>query len=155
MKMILASDKQIATRWCQLFPRKNESRERRIKVLCEDKDKISLYRHRVCDVSWLMRCLNEGLARLSNKEDGCSGRFWQGRFRSQLLLDEAAVYTCMAYVDLNPVRAGIVPTAEKSAFTSLRYRINNHRVDEKLQPLNHSQNYKTIRVSIVRLFRIS
>ena len=139
-EMLQVSDEEIAMRWCQLFPRRNESSTQRIEDICKIKERVTIYRHRLCDVSWLMRCLNEGLARRSNKEDGCRGRFWEGRFRSQLLLDESAVYTCMAYVDLNPVRAGIARTPEQSVFTSIQYRINHDRIDERIRPLNHSEN---------------
>ena len=135
-EMVLASDEQIAKRWSQLFPRQNESTALRIKALCQEKPRLGEYRLRLCDISWVMRSLNEGLARMANKEDGCKGRFWQGRFRSQLLLDESAVYTCMAYVDLNPVRAGIASKPEESKFTSIRYRIKHHCIDDKLRPLS-------------------
>ena len=84
---------------------------------------VRQWRARLVDLSWFMRCLNEHIARMANAEDGCTGRFWEGRFKSQALLDEAALLTVMAYVDLNPVRAGIAVSVTESDYTSGQQRL--------------------------------
>src|SRR6056297_2818979 len=85
--------------------------------------KIAEYRKRLFDISWFMRCLNEPIARMANAEDNVTGRFWEGRFKSQALLDEAALIAAMAYVDLNPIRAGMAQTPEETDYTAIQQRI--------------------------------
>lgn len=84
---------------------------------------VETYRARLCDLSWFMRVLNETVARQANAEDNCTGRFWEGRFKSQALLDEQAILTAMAYVDLNPIRAKMAETPEDSEYTSVAERM--------------------------------
>jgi REP element-mobilizing transposase RayT len=119
---------EVIERWTRLFSRP-VLLKRWAQGLCSEAERavvnemIADWRARLCDVSWYMRCLNENLARRANAEDQCKGRFWEGRFRSQALLDEAGLLTAMAYVDLNPVRAGIAAMPEDSDFTSIEARI--------------------------------
>lgn len=86
-----------------------------------------LYRERLSSISWLMKLLNQYIALKANKEDNCKGKFWESRFKSQALLDESALLTCMAYVDLNPIRANVSKTPEQSDYTSIQTRTGNNQ----------------------------
>ena len=126
------SDDEIALRWWQLYPqRRNEDgsaaepTEFELSAIRNDTSGLKEKRRRLKDISWFMRCLAEPIARRGNREDRISGRFWEGRFRAQILLDETAITACMAYVDLNPIRAGIAATPETSDFTSVKERIED------------------------------
>jgi len=122
-------DEEVIRRWKAIFGIPtlvarylgNESITRAERAVA--KEIIATWRSRLMDVSWFMRCLNEHLARRANAEDRVTGRFWEGRFKSQALLDEAGLLTAMAYVDLNPIRAGIAQSPETSEFTSIYERI--------------------------------
>ena len=87
-----------------------------------------------------MKNLNEYIAREANKEDNCTGKYWEGRYRSQALLDETALLSCMAYVDLNPIRAGIAKHLQDSDFTSIQERLAHFKAEqqkEKTQTKKH------------------
>ena len=129
------SEAEVLARWTQLFgPRTAQNIEKLAPELAQEK--VTELRARLSSLSWYMRCLNEPIARRANLEDELEGRFWQGRFKSQALLDEGAVLSAMAYVDLNPIRAKLADTPENSEFTSIYERIQNFKAEQGKQPKN-------------------
>ncbi|MCS5711679.1 hypothetical protein [Candidatus Berkiella aquae] len=114
-------DDEVHARWSQIY--RQDAQLLSMYSAKEAEHKLALWRQRLGDISWFMRCLNEPIARHANKEDAKKGRFWEGRFKSQALLDEGAVLSAMVYVDLNPVRAKVAQTPEMSDFTSIQERI--------------------------------
>ena len=122
-------DDEVLRRWTQLFTGPLLVQRYLGGALLGEAERLkvaefaALYRQRLADVSWFMRVLNETIARQANAEDGCTGRFWEGRFKSQALLDEQALLAAMAYVDLNPIRAGMAQSLEDSAHTSIAARL--------------------------------
>ena len=70
-----------------------------------------------------MKCLKEPLARLANRQDQTRGAFFEGRFKSVAILDEESLLATCAYIDLNPVAAGIAKVPEKSPHTSINQRV--------------------------------
>ena len=99
---------------------------------------IELWRERLNNISWFMRSLNHYIACKANKEDGCKGHFWESRFTSQALLDDTARLSCMAYVDLNPVRAGIANNLADSNFTSIQERIQTLKLAQQASDIDEN-----------------
>ena len=124
------TDEQVMTHWEKLYgiatPIEMGLAENAFpaqRVLAEKM--IETRRQRLADLSWFMKCLNEHIARRANREDHCTGAFWESRFKSQALLDEKALLTCMAYVDLNPIRAEMVKSLKDSDYTAIQSRIHS------------------------------
>jgi hypothetical protein len=138
-KALAWSDDEVCQRWQQLYHRHPLAvRLQKGEISCQaeiDKAQeiINQWRSRLSDLSWLMRNLNEYIARKANTEDNCKGRFWEGRFKSQALLDEKAVLACIAYVDLNPIRAKMADTVQTAQYTSIfeRIRDKDSDIDDK------------------------
>jgi REP element-mobilizing transposase RayT len=123
-------DAEVARRWFMLCPqRKNEDGSAKeptsaeIHSIANDPDRLQQIRRRLSDISWWMRLLCQHIGQRANRETGESGHFWESRFRSVRLLDESALLACVAYVDLNPIRAKLAETIENSDFTSAQKRL--------------------------------
>jgi REP element-mobilizing transposase RayT len=140
---------EIALRWCRVFPPRDDATgepvepgEHDLAMLTANSERLAELRKRLSNLSWFMRCLCEKIARAANHEDGSSGRFWAGRFKSVALLDEAAILACSVYVDLNPIRAGLATTPEESAYTSGHDRIRG--MCKSSTPLPSNEKHSSI-----------
>ena len=141
------SDEDIVRRWAKLFP----PRDKTGKVLAvgegwiaarrDDAAWVAKARQRLCDLGWFMKCLKEPLARLANHEDDCTGTFWEGRFKSIAVLDEASLLATCAYIDLNPVAAGKSALPEKSAHTSVKSRVDHVKSKGRLAAVTSDSPY--------------
>ncbi len=122
---------EVAKRWCMLYPPKTPSRKpfsveqlaNFITEMSQNAEWIALRRERLSSISWFMKCLKEPLSRMANRADKCTGAFFEGRFKSIAILDEESLLSVCAYIDLNPVAAGLAMTPEASEHTSLRTRV--------------------------------
>jgi hypothetical protein len=124
------SDREVASRWLQICPPKPRSKKKpvlpievQINALLASPARIAELRKRLCSLSWFMGRLNEYIARMANAEDKVKGRFWESRFKCQVLLDDISIIICMVYVDLNLIRAGLAAIPEDGDFTSIQLRI--------------------------------
>lgn len=130
------SDEQVAIRWLRVFPGRRieehlaEPTENDVSMLVANRERMEVVRERMSDISWFMRALSEPIARMANKQDECTGRFWEGRFKAQQIVDEAGLLACAMYVDLNPVRAAMAETPDQSKHTSAYDRIEGEKGQE-------------------------
>jgi REP element-mobilizing transposase RayT len=123
------SDEDVVQRWGRLFPPRDKSRQP-IPVSKEwvgwrlkDSQWVATARERLQSLSWFMKCLKEPLARLANRQDKVRGAFFEERFKSVAILDEESLLATCAYIDLNPVAAGIAEVPEASPHTSISTRV--------------------------------
>jgi hypothetical protein len=126
------SDAEVARRWLRLFPQRRkkdgspaEPNEAEINAIVNQPKVLAERRKRLSDVSWWMRCTAENIARRANREDEVTGRFWEGRFKAQLILDEPSLLACAMYVDLNPIRAAMCENLKEAEFTGAKDRIDD------------------------------
>ena len=155
------SDEQVAIRWLKVFPGRRldehlgEPTQTDVETLVRDAERLAEVRKRLSDISWFMRALAEPIARMANRQDECTGRFWEGRFKAQRITDEAGLLACAMYVDLNPVRAAMAASPEESVHTSGYDRIHAQRGQEinsaayDLVPVATEQAGKKLRTTSV------
>jgi REP element-mobilizing transposase RayT len=135
------SDQDVVRRWGELFPPRGADRkpleltDAWIKQQMADAKFVEQCRVRLADLGWFMKCLKEPLARMANKLDEQTGAFWQSRYKSIAVLDDEALLATCAYIDLNPVAAGIAKVPEDSEHTSVKVRVDHCRENGRIDDL--------------------
>jgi hypothetical protein len=134
---------EVARRWFAIYPAAyfadgtpKPASDALVAAKSADAHWVGERRKRLADLGWFMKALKEHIAKRANREDDCTGAFWEGRFHSVPLLDQAALIACLAYIDLNPIRAKVTDRPERSTHTSGYRRIrarNRHRAAEKIK----------------------
>jgi len=135
------SDEEVARRWLTAFPGRlkhddsPEVGDMLALAITGNPERVVELRKRLGSLSWFMKALNEPIARRANREDNCKGKFWESRFKCQALLEEHAVLSCMAYVDLNPARAAMCDTLVESDHTTIQRRLREREgLINKIKP---------------------
>jgi len=135
------SAEEVIRRWIVAYPPKTANGEEIeisqawIEHQASDEKRVELLRERLANLGWFMKALKEPLARMANKEDDCKGTFWESRYKSIAILDEEALLATCAYIDLNPVAAGIAAAPETSRHTSVRRRVQHAKAKGNLEDL--------------------
>ena len=134
------SDEEVLRRWFTIHPPRVNRKPvdvtpQVIREQAADSRLVAKVRRRLGDLGWFMKSLKEPLARLANQADGTSGAFWQSRYKSIGILDAEALLAVCAYIDLNPVAAGLSELPERSAHTSIHIRVKHCRAQGRLADL--------------------
>jgi REP element-mobilizing transposase RayT len=111
-----------------------EVRQRLIQFYGEKKapigeDQLPSMRQKLASLSELVREIKVNFTRFYNKRHGRRGYFWGDRFKSLIVEEGETLINCLAYIDLNPVRAGIVEKPEDYRWSSLGYHLQTQNKD--------------------------
>jgi hypothetical protein len=140
------SDEDVVRQWGRLFPPRDKARqplamsEEWVQGHLLNAAWIARARQRLQSLSWFMKCLKEPLARLANRQDQPRGAFFEGRFKSIAVLDEAALLATCAYIDLNPVAAKIAEVPELSDHTSIKARVDHVKDQGRTEDLTPARD---------------
>ena len=125
------TDREVAIRWLSITSRKATGekegwkiRECQIDMIINQPERVAELRKRLSDISWFVKLMCPTVASECNIEDGCTGHFFEERFKLNSLKEQEDVLACMAYVDLNPLRAHLSDSLDDpNAIVSIRDRL--------------------------------
>ena len=146
------SDEEVVRRWGRLFPPRDKSRQ----PLPVSNDWVEW---RLKDAAWVAKAraaaakpqlvheVPEGTAVAAGQPGGQTrGAFFEGRFKSVAILDEESLLATCAYIDLNPVAAGIAEVPEASAHTSIKERVDHVKAQGRTEDLKAARERQRGRI---------
>lgn len=96
------------------------------------KEEVAHYRAKWSDLSEYVKEIKQGFSYWYNRRHDRRGYFWSERFKSVVVEDGAALLSCMAYIDLNAVRANLVDRPEDYRYCGLAYHLGSGNKDRFL-----------------------
>ena len=147
------SDEEVVRRWGRLFPPRDKARqpvpvsEAWVQWRLQNGPWVAKTRSRLQSLSWFMKCLKEPLSRMVNRQENARGAFFEGRFKSIAILDDEALLATCAYIDLNPVAAGLVAVPEAAAHTSIKQRVEHVTAQGRIADLKPAEQGSVVGVA--------
>jgi REP element-mobilizing transposase RayT len=86
-------------------------------------EQVAEVKKRLCSLAAYVKDIKQNFTRYYNKKHKRQGFFWGGRFKSMIVQEGSTLVNLLAYVDLNPIRAGIVKRPEDYKWSSLGYHV--------------------------------
>ena len=130
-----ASKEELLERYAIIYPSKAGPPTGSLDVdgreIPDDDYGIKRLRDRLGDVSRFMQELQQSFSRWYNKRNNRVGCLWESRFKSVLFAKGESQLVCASYVDLNPIRAGIVRKPEDYRWSSIGLQARNPERFEK------------------------
>jgi len=130
------TEEEIEERYKRLYPDKKY-----------DPSKVKEYELELGDISEFMKCLQERFAKYYNRKHNRYGHVWAGRFESNILADEEAVLNCLAYLDLNGVKAKRERQPEDDPYSTIGMTVNR-------QELKNRKNFTLLELDIDHIIKL-
>jgi len=97
-------------------------------------EQIPFFREKFSSLSELVKEIKMGFSRFYNRRHNRRGFFWGDRFKSVIVEKGETLINCLAYIDLNPVRAGLVKRPEDYRWSSIGYHAQTNNKDNFFIP---------------------
>ncbi len=118
------ADEEIRQRYKAFFEGEEDVKDREL-----TDDQVERFREKWADLSEFIKDLKQGFSRFYNKRHNRRGFFWSERFKSVIVDNGDTLINCLAYIDLNPVRAEMVDKPEEYRWSSIGYHVQRNNED--------------------------